>query len=116
MSQFFKQLLHNPVAIDIEKMWEVSKIINARDLACDVSIFTFIKDFSNRIDDFKNCLQDYKEASESLKDEYIKTVEVTQLGLSVCISILAKYFYPIIEQLERLVDDGIKTADSDENG
>ena len=108
VDNFFKNLAHEPCAISVDKMHQVSRLIKSRDLSANLPLLEFIKIMTEKIDEYDEASENFEEASPHLKEKYSLELEFAQVKTAVCICVLAKYFYPVIEQLERLVDDGIK--------
>lgn len=107
MQNFFQKFCHNPCAIDIHKMHQISQLINTRDKSSTISLLDFIMLFADRIEEWEEARENFEDAPESDNKEEVEALEIAQVKISVCVSLLAKYFYPVMEQLERLVDDGI---------
>lgn len=111
MSEFFKNIVGKPCSIHSDKMHEIFSMVAGRDVSTGTSLLELITIFADRVDEFEEALVNYENASECLKESYAEIYYYRELKISMCIALLAKYFYPIIEQLERLVDDGIVAQD-----
>lgn len=107
MDNFFHNIINEPIAISLEKMHEISKLINARSQSTNISLFPFITLFADKIDELTEAEENFKEACIHMESEAADELEACNIKVSLCISILVNFFYPMIEQLEKVIEDGI---------
>lgn len=107
MDNFFHNIKNESIAISLEKMHEISKLINARSQSTTISLFPFITLFADKIDELAEAEENFKEACEHMQSEASDELEMCNVKVSLCISILVNFFYPMIEQLEKTIADGI---------
>ena len=107
MDNFFHNLLHEQIAIKIDKMYEISQIINSRSKSTNVALFPFITLFADKIDELAEAEAQMEHCCSHNEKQAEQELEMCNIKVSLCISVLVNFFYPIIEQLEKTVDDGI---------
>ena len=108
MDNFFHNLINEEIAISVDKMYEVSKIINARGLSTKVCLFQFISLFADKIDELMEADQNMKYSCPHNEKLGAAELENCKVKVSLCVAVLVNFFSPIIEQLETIVDDGIR--------
>lgn len=109
MDEFFKDFAAEPCVISLKKMYEISQIVTARDESSGNCLLSFIETFSEIIEVWEDTREEYYDAPLHLRKELEDKLEIAQMKISLCVSVLTKYFYPIIEQLDATVNDGIKS-------
>jgi hypothetical protein len=97
------------VRVNVGCMRQISKIILARDASCKLSLDQLVFSLTEKFLEYSELSKDYHESSEPQKEDIATELDETFLKINLSISVLVKYFYPIIEQLEKLADDGIKS-------
>jgi hypothetical protein len=107
VDNFFHNIINEPIAISLEKMHEISKLINARAQSTNISLFPFITLFADKIDELEEAEENFKEACIHYQDQAAEELQMCNVKVSLCISVLVNFFYPMIEQLEKIVEDGI---------
>jgi len=108
VDNFFHNLLHEQIAIEVDKMYEISQIINARSKSTNVTFFNFIALFADKIDELAEIEEQIEHCSSHNEKQLTQELEMCNIKVSLCISVLVNFFYPIIEQLEKIVEEGIK--------
>jgi hypothetical protein len=108
MDNFFHNLINEEIAISVDKMYEVSRIINARGLSTKVCLFPFISLFAVKIDELAQAEHHMKHSCPHNEKMKAQELESCNVKVSLCVAVLVNFFYPIIEQLEKIVDDGIR--------
>jgi hypothetical protein len=107
VDNFFHNILHEQIAIKADKMYELSKVIDARGESTNVKLFPFIQLFANHIQELGLAEDKYVNSCPHNHDKAAEYLDLCNIRISICISVLVNFFYPIIEQLEKIVDDGI---------
>ena len=108
MDNFFKKFAEGPCAINMDKMAQVIQLVKTRDISSGLPLLDFVNLMADRVDEYSIAHDRWEDAPPHLKQECGNELEFAYLKIAVTVCVLAKYFYPVIEQLERLVDDGIK--------
>ena len=107
MDNFFHNIKNESIAISLEKMHEISKLINSRSRSTNISLFPFITLFADKIDELAEAEENYKDACSHYQEQAADELEMCNVKVSLCISILVNFFYPMIEQLEKVIEEGI---------
>lgn len=107
MDNFFHNIINEPIAISVDKMYEISQLINARAKSTHVALFPFISLFADKIDELSMAEERMRHVCPHSQDEAAADLEMCNVKVSLCIAVLVNFFYPMIEQLEKIIEDGI---------
>lgn len=73
-----------------------------------MGLFPFITLFADKIDELGDAEEEMENACPHNQARAAEQLELCNVKVAVCISVLVNFFYPMIEQLEKVVEDGIR--------
>lgn len=95
------------IAISAHKMKELCKMIWVRSKATNVPFLPFIELFAEKINELHLAEEKLDECCDHQKERYEDEYEFANIRVALCSAVLVNFFYPVIEQMEKVVDDGI---------
>lgn len=108
MTRFFDKFFSDTCHVDGMKMKEVAQIINSRDESLSFSLPDFIVLLGDKfieIEEIAEAIED----EDHLNFEHLQhELEISRLRISLMMCMLAEYFYPIIEYVQKISSDGIR--------
>lgn len=107
MKDFFKNIFTEALVINERKMLEILNLVNKRSDSTNLEFYSFIQIMANNIDSLKETI---KSVSPMTKDDYFADeITAENMKVGICVAVLCKFLYPIIEQIDATSDDGLKT-------
>ena len=108
MSRFIDRFFSETCHVDGMKMKEVAQIISSRDASLSFSLPDFIVLMGDKFIELDQMAEAVEDENHLNFDHLQYELEVSKIRISLMMCMLAEYFYPIIEYVQKVSEEGIR--------